>query len=80
VTGDGAASDRRTVKTRLVVPLLPSATVASLITSWRVVSSSKMVPKAELSPRVAPVGLLRVTLRNSSPSTATSLTTLTVIV
>jgi hypothetical protein len=63
---------RVSVKTALVVPLLPSTTVVSSMTIWRPESSSKIVPKAEPSTRVRVGGALRVRVRESLPSTAAS--------
>ena len=79
MTGVSAALDSVSVNTRLVVPLSPSRTVVSSITTWRP-SSSKIVPTACPSLIDALTAPFRVTVKLSSLSLASSPTTGTVIV
>ena len=75
------AGERVTVKTRLLVPELPSEVEASAIErAEATVSSFWMVARPWPSPRVALVGLERLRRKSSSPSGAVSPVTLTATV
>ncbi len=66
---EGAGADSETVKTKLVVPAFPSASVTSLIDAVTPLSSLVIVPVAWVSPpRVAFVALFRLTVKLSSGS------------
>ena len=72
--------DRLTVKVNAVEPALPSALLAASAKIDNVASSFRMVDEAAAAVMVAPVGLDRVTVKPSSPSTVVSPATLIVIV
>ena len=82
MTGVADALDSETVKVALVVPLLPSVSVTSEMLSPGAVTPSSlvMVPVALAWASVAPVGLVRVTVKVSLGSTTVSPRTLTATV
>ncbi len=80
VTGNAEAGVRVTVKSKLVVPELPSLSATSLMVSAESASSFRIVPRPWLSAMVAFTGLVRLTKSVSSASGVTSPRTVTLTV